>query len=550
MRSSNPALAFAAAAVVSALILGSVLHGLGATSALASVLTGTLAAGLSLRRPGAAAGLKFWDWTMILVFALASARAFLWLAHFHGDELVVLSPNNLGDLSLHLHLIRYLAGGVALWPESPILAGVPLTYPIGSDLFNALFEVLGADTIRALIWTGLAGAALTGMTLWRWGGAFGIAALLFNGGLAGFAFFKSGVLEDFQAELVWKNLFLSMFVTQRGLLFALPAGLLLLSEWRDRFFRGAPRGVPAWLEVLLYAVMPIFSLHTFLFLTVIIVAVSAGQKAARVALARLVALAFVPATLLVLCVTGGFSVVSGLRWLPGWITAGGNWTGWLWNFGLSLPLLIITGLLLIRERDVEARCFVWPSLLLFGLCCLIAFAPWEWDNMKLMMWSWLAVAPYVWSKVIARVRGPARHAVVIVLFASGALSLAAGLDSRHGSPIARRSEIDAWRGAIADLPMEDRFACMPAYNHPLVYLGRKLACGYEGHLWSHGLPFREKLSLLEETLAGRMEWKATARILETRWLALRTIDSAAEASGYPAVPVDSVGTLYDLRSER
>ncbi len=182
---------------------------------------------------------RFWDWLMLIVFALVSLRAFLWLVYTRGDEICVLSPNNLGDLSLHLNLIRYLASGIAFWPDSSILSNAPLTYPLGSDLFNSVLEVLGIDTFVGLIWTGLAGAALTGYALWLWGGAFGLAAFLFNGGLTGFAVLRTLEIEDFQSEMVWKNLFLSMFVTQRGLLMALPSGLILLYAWRERYFRGS-----------------------------------------------------------------------------------------------------------------------------------------------------------------------------------------------------------------------------------------------------------------------------------------------------------------------
>ena len=38
----------------------------------------------------------------------------------------------------------------------------------------------------------------------------------------------------------WKNLFLALFVPQRGFLLALPAGLLLLWSWRRRLLRGEP----------------------------------------------------------------------------------------------------------------------------------------------------------------------------------------------------------------------------------------------------------------------------------------------------------------------
>ena len=105
------------------------------------------------RPPGA------WEWAAITAYALVTARMFLWLVFRDGDAIKVLSPNNLGDLSLHLTYINHLAGGAPFWPENPIFTGGRLTYPIGVDLFNSLLSLLGVDLLRGLIWTGLAGSA-------------------------------------------------------------------------------------------------------------------------------------------------------------------------------------------------------------------------------------------------------------------------------------------------------------------------------------------------------------------------------------------------------
>ena len=580
MKYLSSTLAFAATSIVVAILLGFLASGLGIWTASGAITCGILAASLAWRatQPMPRARPGFWDWLMLAAFALSSLRAFLWVAYSRGDEICVLSPNNLGDLSLHLNLIRYLSTGVSFWPESSILSDAPLSYPLGADLFNSLLEVCGVETIRGLVWTALAGAALTGYALWSWGGAFGIAALLFNGGLAGFAVLRTLQIEDFQREIVWKNLFLSMFVTQRGLLFALPAGLFLLNVWRERYFRGANRSVPFWLQVLLYASMPLFNVHAFLFLSFVLVAIfvtsffnthcehparpgdaqAAGQSArshnpianrtAREVMV-LIASAALPATAGILLVTGFFSVSSGIRWHPGWIAAGTGWNLWIWiwNFGLTLPLSMVLVVALFFDRDFEARCFAWTASALFAICCLFVFAPWEWDNMKLMLWSWLVIAPYLWKKIIAPLRLPARAAVCLALFFSGGVSLIGGLDARHGYAIAQRSELDAWRHATADIPSESRFACIADYNHPLILLGRKVACGYEGHLWSHGLDYQERIALLRSSLSGELSWDSSAPFLNVEWVAFRREDfPTAKAPGdLPAA--EAYGALYDLR---
>ncbi len=565
MRIAVATLGFIYTAVLAALGLGFALQGLSPAVGWISLILGAGGATLLGRAVKAAdpLPLKFWDWAVLGVFALASLRAFLWLIFLTGDEIRVLSPNNLGDMSLHLNFIRNFASGVPLWPENPILSGVPLTYPLGADLLNSILEVCGFDTVRGLVWVGLMGAALTGYALWRWGGAFGVAAFLFNGGLAGFAALRTWLMTDFQQELTWKNLFLAMFVTQRGLLVALPAGLLLLYAWRERWFRSGRQLLPVWVQILFYAAMPIFNIHAFLFLSLTLLAIFCARKPARMPLIKLVGMAFVPATMGMLLVTGKFSAASGLRWAPGWVWGDTNWAEffsswgpgflaelilpWAWNFGLTLPLMVILGVVLFYRKDAEARCFVWMALLVFAACCVVAFAPWAWDNMKLIMWSWLVVAPYIWTRLLRPLAWPAQAAVCFALFFSGAVSLCGGLDRREGYVIGYRSELAGWQYATRDIPATSRFACVPDYNHPLILIGRRVACGYEGHLWSHGLAFREKLDLLKESFDGRISWSESAPELGVDWLGLRPRDLALVIPPGEAPRTTDFGALYDLR---
>jgi hypothetical protein len=532
------------ASVVLAVVAGFVFSGLSPVAACV-VLAGGLVAGWQAWKMTPSAPpvtLRVADWVLGGVFALVSLRAFLWLVGERGDEVFVLSPNNLGDMALHLNFIRYLADGVPFWPESPILTGAPLTYPLGADLLNTQLELCGVPTYRGLIWVGLAGAALTGLALWRWAGAFGLAALLFNGGLAGFVLLKTGQFDDYQAELVWKNLFLSMFVTQRGLLFALPAGLLLLTAWREEFFRSGAVTVPRPVQVLLYAALPLFSLHAFLFLSAVLAAIFLARPAAWKTLGAFLALTVLPATAAVLLVTGMFFSSGGLHLALGWMMKGENGPDvvrFVKDLGLVLGFGVVT-LVAAWRSSGEARCFVTVAAVVFAFCAVVALTRWEWDNMKLMMWSWLALVPYLWALVLRPLPAVARGALCVVLFFSGAVSLIGGLDARHGYSLARRSELAAWRHALQDVPRADRLAVMPDYNHPVILLGRKVTCGYDGHLWSHGLDYGEALRLTKGGIAGTEPWATAAPALGASWAAVRRIDRPDDVAG-------THGALYDLR---
>ena len=230
-----------------------------------------------------------WAWALIAVFALFALRSFCFLVYSDGKQLAIGSPDNLGDLSLHMQMAQFFANGATWWPAHPEAASHTLRYYPGIDLFESLLLLVGANNLQVLVWMGLVGSAAALLALFRWGGSFTVAGFLFSGGLAGFQFFQAFEIADYQHELAWKSLPLTIFVTQRPFLFALPAGLLLLIHWRREIFlrrrrpprdghrpdrgRAVPTGpgvLPFWVEALLYAAMPVFHLFAFVFLSLLL----------------------------------------------------------------------------------------------------------------------------------------------------------------------------------------------------------------------------------------------------------------------------------------
>ena len=126
-----------------------------------------------------------------------------------------------------------------------------------------------------------------------------------------------------------------MFVTQRGLLYALPAGLLLLYHWRAKIFPAGltkPRRIasrrltlPFWIELILYASMPLFHIHTFIALSVVAAFFFLiGDKAMRKHFAFLVGAAFLPATFFVWSITDHFQARSVMKIQWGWVQSKGD----------------------------------------------------------------------------------------------------------------------------------------------------------------------------------------------------------------------------------
>src|SRR4029077_19429243 len=535
-----------------------------------------------------------WFWAVAICFALFAVRSFCWLLYIDGSELKIQSPNNLGDLSQHLTLIKNFANGFALWPDNPIFVFSKLRYPAGIDLFNGLLSLVHIDLLVGLVWVGLLSSLAMFYGFYRWGGTFAVAGFLFNGGIAGFQFLKTFKFLDYQGAaadiakkpIAWKSIALSMLVTQRGWLYAIPAGLVLLWHWREKFFSQSPiagggdpgesgdgvksesaavkahsyrKGpVPWWVELSIYASMPLFHLHTFIALTIVLVVglfferatelkfignlvrnegiagigrlishpkmwpeIFRGAPIRKHAAAMLIA-AFIPATFFVWLTTDQFHAASVLKWHPGWAQDSSElgapyvrlgpkdfgsstmfgqllqktWNGviapffqfWLPNFGLWVPLAMgLVGMVGWRiwkrkwrwgDRPPADIAFVLAAVMIFGVGYFVQTAPWEWDNLKLMVWGYFLILPFLWSDIIGRWAFPERAAMCIALFGSGFVTLLGGLSAGHpGFGLIERAKLDNIGVAVRPLPLEARFAAWPTYNDPILLQGRKVVLG-------------------------------------------------------------------------
>jgi hypothetical protein len=628
---------------------------------------------------------SLWFWLLAACFTIFAVRSFCWLVYYDGNEVKVQSPNNLGDLSLHLTYIRHFASGVPLWPDNPIEPFSKLRYPAGVDLFNAVLTCLGIDVTRGLVWTGVLASIATFYALYRWAGNFGIAAFLFNGGLASFFVFKGSGLaslillkgvsfpffqtlsfQDYQGanNIAWKSIALSMFVTQRGLLYAFPAALLLLYQWRARFFptydepalvrssesepeagvapAPAPRlaPLPRWLEISLYATMPLYHSHTFIALSVVLAFLFIlGDRSVGKATAGLVGLAVLPATCCVWITTDYFHAGSFIKWQPHWVQRSPGDMAmpflqfWLINFGAwvplilffigitllafwkmfsspdfklpagrvflvpVIPLLLLAYLVKIRIWESSSMAvrfggwmlilflplaiaiaawwawkqfrapsatmpaslvFVLAAVAIFLLGYLVKLAPWEWDNIKIIVWAYLIILPFLWMELLVHWPLYLRVPVYVALFASGFITLFGGLAAgKTGFGIADRYELDNVGMAVKKLPADARYAGFPTWGHPVLLQGRKMVLGYPGHLWTQGFDYSKTNDKLQALMLGSPNWKELARLLRARYL----FWGREEKNNYAAskrpwereaalVASGDWGAIYDLETPR
>ena len=515
-------------------------------------------------------GCKNWGWIhwgMISVLAIYIFRAFFFVFYDKGPDMSFQYTWNYGDLSFHLNFANYLAKGAPFWPDFPIYPGIPFTYPFSVDFFSGLLTLVGMSITKAFTWMGVFGAIGVGIALWRWGGPFALAGFLFNGGMAGFAFFSKWEVLDYNDAMPWKSLALGLLITQRGLLYAIPVGLVLFCAWRSRFLYGKAI-MPVWVEVLLYSTMPALHMHTFVFLSFLL-GVWVLILPARWQVLRLICHSLMPGTILFFLFAGGPASGSGfLHWHPGWMQDPKDPLGfWFMNFGiLPFCVLALIGflcfLLLNSKQTAESKAeagriaaFLIPGVLMFTLTYFISFSHWEWDNTKLMMWSVFCVLPGLWF-LLKRFHLIFRSAICFVLFFSGCISLFGGLRfNPSGFPLITREEWDTVQSSLRQFPIETKFAAVPIFCNPLTLVGHKTAVGYPGHIL--GIDLGPRLGDVEGILSGAEDWQERVKRLGVDYIFWGTQERMkypdakkpwAETS--PAVVTNTWVTIYDVRHVR
>ena len=257
-----------------------------------------------------------------------------------------------------------------------------------------------------------------------------------------------------------------------------------------------------------------------------------------------------------------------ISWHPGWCStnpdfAAGSPGFWLINFGIFLPLAILfIAFCVWRAAKKHGRAFlrdpvlafVFPAAAIFIFACLLRTAVWDWDNIKLIIWAYLILLPFLWREFIALWPIPIRVGICFALLGSGFVSLFGGLAAgQEGYDFADRAEVDAIGGDLRKLTVEGRFAAYPTYNHPLLLNGRKTVLGYDGHLFSQGFDYQKPLAQLNSLMLGAPNWKDAARRLHVRYLFWGSEEKRNYgASTRPWETVSQIvvtgnwGTIYDL----
>jgi len=168
-------------------------------------------------------------------------------------------------------------------------------------------------------------------------------------------------------------------------------------------------------------------------------------------------------------------------------------TFWALNAGALLVLLSLG----FAKAKRETRTFYLPFLLLFVLANLVKFQPWYFDNYKLFL-HWLALTAVMAPLALCWLPDFSRKGKSIVTIALAALLIGSTVFgvATHANMI--QNTYVVWSGEEIAMtewvrdstPPDAVFLTGTAHNHPIPSLtGRPRVMGYEGWLWSHGIPW-------------------------------------------------------------
>ncbi len=458
--------------------------------------------------------------------------------------------NNLGDLPYHLGAIFSFTEGANFPPINPSFAGAKFSYPFISDLVTACFVKLGAGVREAMFVQNVAWAFALLVILERFvlrlvgdrlASKIAPALLFFSGGLGFIWFFgdfgsqAKGLVEfisqlpkDYTIgdEFRWGNSMITLFMTQRSLLLGMPLTLIVLGGlWgiftteTQRHGEGEERVDPSYGSLLpmlvvgvIAGLLPLVHLHSLAVLfavTGILFFLRLDQWREWIAFGLGVCIVAIPQ--LIWSMTGSATETTKFfSWHFGWDSRDLN-VLWFWikNTGLLFPLLAV-GMYLFcfarnekgedekpENRRISLLFFYIPFALLFIISNIAKLAPWEWDNIKVLIYWYLGSLPFVafalswlWQKGTALkvVAG----ACFVLLILSGSLDVWRTIS---GANKIRVFDADAVK--IADrleksVPINAMFLNAPTYNSAIVLTGRQSLMRYPGHLASHGIDYVQR----------------------------------------------------------
>ena len=462
--------------------------------------------------------------------------------------------NNLGDLPFHLGAILGFTDGNNFPPQNPSFSGARFSYPFIADFLTACFMRLGADLQGAMFLQNVSWAfsllviferftaKITGSKL---AGRIAPVLLFFSGGLGFLWFFKDyweqgkGLWEflwnlprdyTITEQFRWGNSLVVLFITQRSLLLGMPITIAVLGflwkifatentvytekEVGEKIPGSLRSRIAASLLVgLLAGMLPLIHLHSLAALFVVtgfLFVIKPERWREWIAFGVGVCVIAVPE--LLWSMAGSASETSKFfEWHFGWDKGDANIV-WFWikNTGIVIPFAIAGIYLLFSpqiHRNVEKTknedhkpqakdllLFYIPFIFLFVVSNTAKLAPWEWDNIKVLIYWYVGSVPLIafalaWAWKEKKLFRATAVAGLLALTLSGGLDVWRTATGQNKIKVFDADAVKIAQQIKAKTAPNALFLNAPTYNSAVVLSGRRSYMRYIGHLSSHGIDY-------------------------------------------------------------
>ncbi len=505
---------------------------------------------------------KFLSFTYYVVIFLILCLFFDRAIFENKDGIFTGGSNNLGDLPFHLGAIFSFTDGNNFPPENPSFAGAKFTYPFLADFIAACLVKLGASVKDAMFLQNVTlGFSLVvlferfafGLTKNRLASKIAPVIFLLSGGLGFVIFFRDywqdgrGLFEFLQAlpmdytirpqTLRWGNPLIVLFMTQRGFLLGMPIVLIVLTYLWKTFSTvetensGEETGNSAKKSFILHyspmifigllaGTLPLIHVHSLFVLFIIsafLFFFDLTKRREWIVFGGCVSLVAIPE--LIWSLTGSATNLSKfVGWHWGWDAGETNiFIFWIANLGVFTPLLLVSLFLIYRHKEsakdqlpitnYQLLKFYAPFAFIFILSNTVKLAPWEWDNIKVLIYWFVASVPLV-AWLLARLWEKDSFfkvivvTSVIILTLSGTLDIWRVLSKQINYLVFSKDAVKIAEQIKQKVPPKALFLNAPTYNSPIVLAGRLSLMRYTGHLSSYGIDYEPREKEIQRIYEG------------------------------------------------
>ncbi|MEJ7618576.1 MAG: hypothetical protein WKF30_16780 [Pyrinomonadaceae bacterium] len=466
--------------------------------------------------------------------------------------------NNYLDLTVHIGIVSGFVYGDNFPPIHPHFAGARLAYPFLIDFMTAMLMVAGGISMSAamLLQNMVFSLAMVGI-LYRWAkeltrdrlaALLALGLILFYGGVGwvmlvdeirqSLAVDGNGVLallgnlshnytvlwgEGWGEILRFGNSLTTLFLPQRSFLLGLPIFIVVWTIWWQLFRDDAeqlgrkrePRverdidsqqsreqTVRMMAAGAVAGLLPLAHAHSFLALMGMGGCLALLTRRWRLWIAFF-AVAICLAAPQILWVTWGSSTQAQrfAQWHVGWMKGDQNFLlFWFKNTGLFIPLLIAALVLAVRGRVVPKALLVFylPFLLCFIVPNLMKLAPWEFDNIKVLFYWYVASVPLVALLLTHMLRSrnflwrAFAGALTLSLVLAGCLDVWRVLSGTQKFEEYDQAGLDLAELIREATPPRAVILNAPVHNHPVLLAGRRSTLGMAETVWTHGIDSEQR----------------------------------------------------------